>query len=625
MTKRCISAEDGASILLISDSDSDEEPCGGDSGSEICPEDSSSDGFVSEAGFEDNPTWIPPGHTAASHCPTAITDYARNQMAPTDASYLGISSSPTEAKAVSSKTTTQQSQPSYIWTAPKMIQPDLPPFTASAECKVKSENMSPIDYFQLFVDDELLEYIVKQTNLYAEQYFQQYGISLEPCSRARNWTETNLCEIKKFLGLTLQMGIVRKPNICSYWSTQHTQTTPIFPAMMSRDRFLLMQRFLHYNDNAAALPQDHPKYDRLYKMRPVIDHLAARFQAVYTPGQNIAVDEPLLLYKRRIFFKEPITSKRAWYGVKLYKLCESSTGYTYRFRISAGKDSCLEQPPCYSPDLSTREKVIWDLVHPLINQGYHLYMDSLYTSLPLFRLLYSKATMACGTIRTDRKGFPKRLVDKKQNRRQTSALRCEELLAVRYSGKREMHLLTTIHDESMSAVTIRRGTKILKPKCVLDYSRHMGGVDRTEQMLQPYNCALKGLVWYKKLVVHLLQLSMLNAFVVYRQSAPANPLSFLKFQQAVITSLLSQIEDDAVIETVENVDRLTGRHFADILPPTEKKNNPCKRCRVCSRKGQRKETRYYCPDCPSKPGLCIPKCYRIYHTVSSYREVAGKC
>uniref|UniRef100_A0A8C5Q2Y3 PiggyBac transposable element-derived protein domain-containing protein n=1 Tax=Leptobrachium leishanense TaxID=445787 RepID=A0A8C5Q2Y3_9ANUR len=507
-------------------------------------------------------------------------------------------------------------EPGSDWTSPNMVQPVLPQFSGNPGILVDTTNFEPINFFQLFIDDGFLEFIVQQSNLYAEQYFQGLGAELLPSARARKWTPTSLPEMRKFWGLTLQMGIVQKPSIASYWSKKSTQTTPIFPATMSRDRYLLLLRYLHYNDNANALPRDHPDHDRLYKLRPLLDHLMARFEELYTPGQNLSVDESLLLYKGRLVFKQYIPSKRARYGIKLYKLCESSSGYMYRFRVYTGKDSQLAPPDC-PPALSTTEKIVWDLAYPLFGKGYCIYTDNFYTGVPLYKFLYSNGTGACGTIRSNRKGFPTKQFGK-QKRGETSALRCGELLAVKYTDKKDVHLLTTIHNECTSAVHVRwRDSPIMKPLCVQDYNRYMGGVDKSDQMLVPYLASRKAYVWYKKLAVHLIQMSMLNAFILY-QATHARRITFLKFQESVIESLLCPEENAPIVEEVEDVIRLRDRHFPGYIPPTEKRVTPCKRCRVCARQGRRKESRLHCPDCPSKPGLCVPDCFKIYHTVTHY-------
>ena len=55
-------------------------------------------------------------------------------------------------------------------------------------------------------------------------------------------------------------------------------------------------------------------------------------------------------------------------------------------------------------------------------------------------------------------------------------------------------------------------------------------------------------------------------------------------------------------------------HYPELLPVTETWSKPQARCRVCSSKGKRTDTRYVCGVCPGKPGLCVKECYRIWHT-----------
>ena len=88
---------------------------------------------------------------------------------------------------------------------------------------------------------------------------------------------------------------------------------------MSRDRFKLILKFLHFNDNSTYDPND-PDRDRLHKVRPFLDLIRNRFQRVYKPGKNLSVDESLILFKGRIHFRQYIKTKRARFGIKLYEL-----------------------------------------------------------------------------------------------------------------------------------------------------------------------------------------------------------------------------------------------------------------------------------------------------------------
>jgi hypothetical protein len=62
---------------------------------------------------------------------------------------------------------------------------------------------------------------------------------------------------------------------------------------MSRDRFLAILTMLHLNNSDAKAARGEPNYDPLFKIRPVIDTLIAKFQDVYTPEEELTVDETI--------------------------------------------------------------------------------------------------------------------------------------------------------------------------------------------------------------------------------------------------------------------------------------------------------------------------------------------
>ena len=65
----------------------------------------------------------------------------------------------------------------------------------------------------------------------------------------------------------------------------------------------------------------------------------------------------------------------------------------------------------------------------------------------------------------------------------------------------------------------------------------MGVVDRADQMLQPYDATRKTTRWYKKVMVHLLQVSLLNSFLIFKKDQGSSK-DFVTFQRDVISDLL---------------------------------------------------------------------------------------
>uniref|UniRef100_A0A8C5M180 PiggyBac transposable element-derived protein domain-containing protein n=1 Tax=Leptobrachium leishanense TaxID=445787 RepID=A0A8C5M180_9ANUR len=527
----------------------------------------------------------------------------------TSSTLADVSSDVSDADPGVTPASRRRTAPAEEWVVPHRQRPDIPPFTANPGINIDVAGFTATQFLQVFMGDDLLGHIVAQSNLYAHQH-----CAAKPDSylARQQWTPLDVPEFLKFWALTMLMGIIKKPSIRSYWSSSPICSTPIYPQSMSRRRYENILRFMHFSDNSLCPPREHPQFDRLYKIRPLITHFAARFAEAYTPGRNICVDESLMKYKGRLGFKQYIPSKRSRYGVKVYKLCDSESGYTQAFRVYEGKDSSLDPPGC-PEHMGTSGKIVWDLLFPLMNKGYHLYVDNFYTSVPLFKLLYCFDTAACGTVRKNHVGFPAQLVRTRLKRGETSALRQEELLAVKYRDKKDVYLLSTIHTERSVEVSVRgRAERIRKPVCIKDYNRHMGGVDLADQLLQPYQIMRKSRAWYKKVAIYLMQIATHNAFLLCKKANPGVTLSFLQFQLQVISGLLYQ---DAPAPRAVMGDRVGATHFIYKIPPTEGKQKPQKRCRVCFKRGQRRDTIFYCPECPGQPGLCLGDCFKLYHTV----------
>ncbi|KAK2562670.1 PiggyBac transposable element-derived protein 4 [Acropora cervicornis] len=497
------------------------------------------------------------------------------------------------------------------WVRANLLPPQSIPFTGQPGIQVNTDGFEAIDYFELFINDDIINYLVTETNTFAEQFIRDNNLKRK--SRVHAWQPTDPKEMKHFLGLTFLMGIIQKPNIQMYWSNDPLYSTPIFKQVMNRDRYLLILKFLHFNNNDNTPGRTEPNPDKLFKIRPLVDHLFEKFQEIYTPSKNVCIDESLLLWKGRLHFKQYIPLKRSRFRIKLFMLCEDG-GYTYRFRVCTGKDTLVEG----NRNLTISEKIVEDLMLPLLHKGYHLYIDNWYTSITLLQYLRDNDTLACGTIRKNRKGFPD-AVSKAKLRQwgESIAYRSDALLALKFKDTREVYILTTIHDERMQNVRNRRNpaNPIQKPKCIVDYNHHMGGVDRTDPLLEPFKVARKSMKWYKKLAMHLIQLSLLNSFLLYKKDGGRKPL--LDFQRSVIASLLFT-ENTPEIPREEAIARLTERHFIAPIPPTEKKDKPKKRCKICTKQKIRKESRYHCPTCPSNPGLCYYPCFEKYHTEYYY-------
>ena len=90
---------------------------------------------------------------------------------------------------------------------------ELPEYTHTPGCAVSVEGNRPLQYLSLLVTDDMLENIVTQTNLNAEQFIANH--ELGPHSRVRRWSkgDHNLDELKQFFAIIILMGLVRYPQM----------------------------------------------------------------------------------------------------------------------------------------------------------------------------------------------------------------------------------------------------------------------------------------------------------------------------------------------------------------------------------------------------------------------------
>jgi hypothetical protein len=65
----------------------------------------------------------------------------------------------------------------------------------------------------------------------------------------RAWEPVTEGEVYVVLGLFMLMGIIQKPTLRSYFTTERVISTPGFRDIITRDRLELISKFLHFADN----------------------------------------------------------------------------------------------------------------------------------------------------------------------------------------------------------------------------------------------------------------------------------------------------------------------------------------------------------------------------------------
>ena len=102
------------------------------------------------------------------------------------------------------------------------------------------------------------------------------------------------------------------------------------------------------------------------------------------------------------------------------------------------------------------------------------------------------------------------------------------------------------------------GNSIMKPTCVLEYNKCMGGVDLVDQQLDSLLVIRKYYKWYKKVFFRLLLQCMLNAHKLMQRQGKQD---FLKFLHDAVTQMVA-ISPRVLRSTsgLDSIARLTGRN-----------------------------------------------------------------
>ena len=151
---------------------------------------------------------------------------------------------------------------------------------------------SPLKVFQQFFTSALMHYIVTETNWNAsfcmgdEKYQKLKKITVE--------------DMNAYFGVMITMGLIKLPALSDYWRRDPLFHCSIIADCMTRDRFFDIHRYLHFVDNSSTST---PSTDRLHKIRPFLTMIGERYEALYQPHCQCAIDEAMVPYKGRSTLK----------------------------------------------------------------------------------------------------------------------------------------------------------------------------------------------------------------------------------------------------------------------------------------------------------------------------------
>ena len=400
--------------------------------------------------------------------------------------------------------------------------------------------------------------------------------------------------MRSFIALSFYFGLVKKENLKSYWTTDNIYETPFPKTVMGRDKFFNILAFLHLCNNDEYIARGNAGYNPCLKLGMFYDYVTKRFSEVWSPRQNLSIDEGCIPFKGRIHFRCYNPKKIDKYHIKTFKLVDSSNNYCLKFRLYTGTTTDYEESK-----FGKTHDLVFYMLEGYLGDNFIIFMDNFYSSPYLFIELKNSNTGAVGTLRLNRKGIPDQV---KREKLPNKGDKCsmsynDEMTVTKVHDRKIVTFLSTVYNADLvdtPRVHHETGEPIQKPLVMTKYNKYMGGVDANDQLLKYSHFSKRTIKWWKKVFFRLLNVCMVNAYILYREHKIKHntPIKFshTDFRLSVIRQLVNlsvspdRVRNNLNNTTAEDYERLTGRHFLSKIPVPEnhKKKSLQRVCKVCS-------------------------------------------
>jgi hypothetical protein len=482
-------------------------------------------------------------------------------------------------------------------------------------CKIRS----PVEYFFQYYDDDFYQNMAVCTSLY---YMRHTGRVLT----------TNKQEMKRLYGIHLLMGILSYPRYAMYW--RRNISINMITSAMTRDRMALLRNNLHVVDTDTVPVKD--TGNPLWKVQPVLDAVKKGCEKILRVPDRYSVDEQMIPFTGKCHFRQLVKNKPRPVGLKNF-VVTTSEGLMVDFEIYYGNNPALCHPLGLGP------AVVLRLIQS-VPRGSCIFFDRYFTTVPLLDTLIRLGYHGTGTIMSNRVPDRKELnlkEDSKMNRGDIDQRISGDIALVKWKDSKAV--LTASNCTGGTAIEIvQRYDKKNKcyidvdaPKLVKSYNSFMGGVDVLDQSMEYYRTFIKTRKWTLKVILHFMDLAIVNAWRLYRCDLLATGASgkdikdLLSFRFEIAETLINTPDKEQRPSSPDNliVPRAnTGRYKPANNPSVGKRYDgymhlpifdELKDPRVCRLESCKSRTKIRCRKCDVY--LCMSRgkdCFYLYHVDS---------
>ncbi|CAM5101812.1 unnamed protein product [Eretmochelys imbricata] len=376
------------------------------------------------------------------------------------------------------------------------------------------QTASAMDFFQLFVPDNVLKNMVVQTNMYAKKYQERFG-------KDDAWMDVTLTEMKAFLGYMISTSIHHCESVLSIWSSGFYSNRSI-ALIMTQPRFEKILKYFHI----VAFRSSQMTHG-LYKIQPFLDSLQYGFDSAFRPSQTQVLHEPLI-DEDPVFIAtctERELRKRKKRKFSLWVRQCSSTGFICQIYVhlkegggADGLDALKNKPQLHS-------MVAKSLCQNASGKNYIIFTGPSITSLNLFEEFEKQEIYCCGLLssrKSDCTGLPPSMLhnpDAPQSRGQYRIKMKGNMSLICWYNKGHFRFLTNAYSPVQQGVIIKRKSgEIPCPLAVEAFAAHLSYICKYDDKYSKYFISHKPNKTWQQVFWFTISIAINNAYILYKMS-----------------------------------------------------------------------------------------------------------
>jgi hypothetical protein len=413
--------------------------------------------------------------------------------------------------------------------------------------------VTELDFFKIFWTNNMMEKMCKNTNWFGSRYIV-------------GWKELKIPEFKAFLAIIMELGKTRFPSRDLAFDQGIHGSGFVKTIGMNLARFNAIVKAWRFEDYSNLSPEEiaaKKANDPFWPVKKLAEEMALQFGNMYQCGQAMDIDEQTVPFKGRHKCRCYNPKKIYKWHFKLYALNDSKSGYMSNFFLYQGKAEV--RPPNISATMWPIMKLLETGQHS--NLGHIICTDNWYTSIAVLLFLASIGCAFIGTVKVNKSGLPpagifpktgrgrKRRGEMKSMTANVSAAATRPVNAyfTAWQDNKPVHMLSslpTFKTQVVRNVEIPgRWVRVLFsiPTIIRLYNWYMGGTDSMDQFLSYYRPHLKAISWVPRMMCHFVNISVVNAFILFKEYYSKERYNLLQF----IENLINQLPEEYIASCKE--------------------------------------------------------------------------